>query len=184
VITVARSAALLDERSTPALRRVFGRFLASSRSADLAIRRVRIAGIDLSPAELGPLSSCRVLVSRLDAGALHDLPASRDAATVLHGLLRFVESGRLQVRAAPTVAWNPDFSLFHPAVASDPPIAVVGSHYFHEPDQTGGPALTTILTTPRAVALTERRFVEIWDSGYDVLPAVRSAIGALLSELS
>lgn len=180
-MTQARTA-LIDERSTPALRRILGHFLARSASADLAIRRVRIAGIDLTPAELGPLQRCRVLVSRLDAGSLHDLPAAADAPAVLRGLLRFVESGRLEVRAAPTVAWNPDFSVFRPADAG-PSFTVVGSHYFHEPDQFGGPSLTTIMTAPGPVDLAERRFDEIWDSGYDVLPAVRAALTSLLGQI-
>lgn len=179
-------AALIDESSDPPLRTVLGTLLARSRHADFAIRRIRLAGIDLSPAELGPLQTCRVLVGRLDAGALHDLPGNTAAPrrAALDRLLRFARSNRLAVRAAPTAGWNPDFSVLHglQAAGTSPITAccLVGSHYFHEPDPPDGPAFTTLLTAPAAVAAVLRRFETLWTSGYDVLPAVTTALETLL----
>jgi hypothetical protein len=179
-------AALLDESSRPPLRVVLGGSLARCSDASFAIRRVRLAGIDLSPAELGPLRTCRVLIGRLDAGALHDVPAGAEArGPALERLLHFAASGRLSVRSAPTTGWNPDFSVLQgiTTTAGDEPadLCIVGCHYFYEPDPPDGPALTTILTAPSAVQLALRRFDALWDSAYDVLPAVAHALERLLS---
>ncbi len=176
-------AALLDERSQPPLRAVLGRLLSRASHASFAIRRVRIAGLDLSAAELGPLQSCRVLVGRLDAGALFDTPGP-GATDALERLLRFARSGRLYVRSAPVSAWSPDFSVLQRIGATDPAsatgVCIVGCHYFREPDPPDGPALTTLLTAPSAVRLALRRFEALWALGYDVLPAVEESILRLL----
>lgn len=177
--------ALLDETSEPSLRSTLGALLARASAADFAIRRIRLARIDLSAAELGPLQACRVLVGRLDAGSLHDLPAHNPQLLLaLHRLLRFATSGRLAVRVAPTSGWNPDFSIFRQPLATEPAstaaTCLVGSHYFHEPDPPEGPAFTGVFDEPAAVRLTQQRFDRLWDAGYDVLPAVCDAIHSLV----
>jgi hypothetical protein len=179
-------AALLDETSRPPLRVVLGGSLARCSDASFAIRRVRLAGIDLSPAELGPLRTCRVLIGRLDAGSLHDVPAGAEArGPALERLLHFAASGRLAVRSAPTTGWNPDFSVLQGVAgangAAPSDLCIVGCHYFYEPDPPDGPALTTILTAPASVQLALRRFDTLWESAYDVLPAVAHALERLLS---
>lgn len=176
------SPTLLDESSEPSLRSTLGALLANATAADLAIRRIRLARIDLSAAELGPLQACRVLVGRLDAGSLHDLPPdNQHLLLALHRLLRFATSGRLAVRVAPTSGWNPDFSIFHHTrPAPHAATCLVGSHYFHEPDPPDGPAFTGVFDEPAAVRLTQLRFDRLWDAGYDVLPAVCDAIHSLL----
>ena len=60
--------ALLDERSTPSLRERFGELAARSKSLAVAIRRVRLPGVDLSADELRQVSRVRVLLGQLDAG--------------------------------------------------------------------------------------------------------------------
>lgn len=175
---------LIDENAQPPLRALLGRLLARATTADFAIRRIRLAGIDLSAAELGPLQSCRVLVGRLDASTLHDIPIDAPArAAALQRLLRFSLSGRLLVRAAPATGWNPDFSILHRNAEAGPGFAccIIGSHYFYEPDPPDGPAFTTVMTGPAAVRLARRRFDRLWDQGYDVLPAVQDALRRMLT---
>lgn len=181
--------ALIDESSDPSLRHILGAALASATSADFAIRRIRLARIDLSAAELGPIRSCRVLVGRLDAGALHDLPHDRAGshAEAIRRLLRFARSGRLAVRVAPTSGWNPDFSVLQLHTADEPSsgngCCLVGSHYFQEPDPPEGPAFTGVFIDADAVHTARRRFDLLWDAGYDVLPAVIDALDSLSRDL-
>lgn len=179
-------AILIDEGSDPPLRHVLGSFMARARDAAFAIRRVRLAGIDLSAAELGPLESCRVLLGRLDAGALHEVPLDAAARRgALQRLLRFARSGRLHVRTAPAVGWSPDFSILQrmneAADHRDAACCIIGCHYFYEPDPPDGPAFTTVLTSPRAVQRASDRFDHLWDQGYDVLPAVCESLERMLS---
>lgn len=179
------STTLIHEADQPALRSILGRLLAHARHADFAIRRIRIAHIDLSAAELGPLHSCRVLVNRLDAGSLHDLPPQHAAShsDSLHQLLRFAHSGKLAVRVAPTAGWNPDFSILtNPDQPDITNHCLIGSHYFHEPDPPDGPAFTAVFHDPVATRLAATRFQQLWTRGYDVLPAVINAIENLALE--
>lgn len=185
---------LLDDRGEPSLRKVLGRLLARALDACFAISRVRLAGIDLTAHELASVRRCRVLLGRLDAdtfaeaaeAAVGDPARLRSLAT----LLRFASSGRLEVRAAGREAWAPDFSVlrgrFGPGGAdgAGAPTAVtlVGAHYFARPHPVGGPALTTLLTDPRSATAALRRFEELWDRSYDVLPVVRETLDRLVGE--
>jgi len=189
MIPVGARAVLLDDAGQPPLRSILGDALSRCTDAAFAIRRVRLAGIDLTAAELGPLQSCRVLVGRLDADALHDLPSAHDTrAPALERLLRFAGSGRLAVRSAPQRGWSPDFSVLRGPTANEtspqPDLCFVGAHYFYEPDPPDGPAFTAMFDNADAVELAQRRFDDLWDGAYDVLPAVSHALERLLAVAS
>lgn len=170
--------ALLDERSRPPMRAVFGALLAVSREADIAVARVRIGALDLDADELRSLRRCRILIGRLDAHALSVRPGSggRSAAR-FEPLLRFLESPVVRIRSAATSLWTPDFSIYRGMTGAGgiPALCLVGAHYFHEPPASG-PSFTWAADDPAAVERASRRFEEVWAQGHDVRDAVVQAI--------
>jgi hypothetical protein len=181
------STILLDDRADPPLRALIGALLGRATTADFAISRMRLDGLDLGGGELDRLQRCRVLLGRLDARALEELmggghgPARQQH---LRALGEFLASGRVEVRAAGVVAWNPDFSILsHLDGAPANAVALVGAHYFLRPYPIDGVALTTMHTTPASIAQLQARFDEIWEEGYDVGEVVRAALVHLTAEL-
>lgn len=171
---------LIDERSTDSVRARIGALLTGAATADIAVARIRLGALDLRADEVGAVDRCRVLLGRLDVGMLLDTTdmARRDgriaaAADRLSVLRAFARSGRLEIRAAGTDGWTPDFSVFRGAVET----ALLGAHYFGTRDYPiGGPSFTAITTDPPAISLLSARFVELWERGHDVLPAVRDVL--------
>lgn len=180
---------LLDDRADPPLRTVLGSLLARATTADFAISRLRLDGLDLAGGELRSIRRCRVLLGRLDARALEEMMGGHERGPVrrhhLHLLKNFLASGRVEVRAAGIVTWNPDFSILgglHSAPAST--IALVGAHYFLRPYPIEGAAFTMAITDPEPVRRLHQRFDELWDLGYDVGEVVRAALEQLDADLA
>jgi hypothetical protein len=180
---------LVDDRADPPLRDLITALLARATTADFAIARLRLDGLDLGGGELGLIQRCRVLLGRLDARTLEEMmgggsrgPARQHA---LHALREFLTSGRVEVRAAGVVTWNPDFSILN-GLADAPAnaVALVGAHYFLRPYPVDGAAFTMMLTTPAPLAQVRARFEELWDQGYDVGEVVRAALDNLDAELA
>jgi hypothetical protein len=185
--------ALLDERGTPTPRTVIGRLLGGATHAEIAVSHVRVAAIDLRAGEAERIECCRVLLDHLDAHslALPGLPAgagapvaARRVAERAAALLRFIESGRVEMRSAGVGAWRPDFSIYRgvsgavsPATASTPAVCLVGAHYFDQPPTT--PAFTCVIDDPAAIATALRRFEQLWEQGHDVAEAVTDAVARL-----
>lgn len=183
------TAILLDDRSTPPLRTLIGALLARAQTADFAISRMRLDGLDLGGGELARLERCRVLLGRLDARTLEEMMGGGDQGAArrhhLRALREFLASGRVEVRSAGVVAWNPDFSVLdglHDAPA--PRVALVGAHYFLRPFPIDGVAQTMMLTSPTQIGRVSERFEELWDQGYDVGEVVRAALDDLDAELA
>lgn len=171
--------ALLDERSTPSLRKRFGDLATRSKSLAVAIRRVRLAGVDLSADELRGIDRVRVLLGQLDAAtfvaeadAVMVDPSRREGADRLLWLL---QTGVLRVHIAPLVTWAPDFSVF--SDRTGPTHAIYGCHWFQRPPPSPGPAFALVCTGSGA-NLGFQRFEELWRMGHDATPAVE---GMLLS---
>ena len=59
---------------------------------------------------------------------------------------------------------------------------MIGAHYTELPYPADGIALTCVVREEAAVRRCARRFEEMWDLGYDVLPVVSQTIQALLGE--
>lgn len=173
------NAQLLDERAAESLRDRVGRLLARATHADFALARLRIAGIELPESALDGLRRCRMLIGRLDADTLA-APAPELAGRIA-GLRGFVESGRLELRAAGLVVWTPDFSLLH-GIDSHPTghVALVGAHYLVRPSADGGPSLTCILDDADSVKVASTRFDELWEQGYDVTSTVHDALDRIV----
>lgn len=180
---------LLDDRAEPPLRSILGALLARATTADFAISRMRLDGLDLVGGELGRIRRCRVLLGRLDAQTLEDMMGGHDRGPAqrhhLHALRDFLASGRVEVRAAGIVSWNPDFSILEGL--QDAPahsIALVGAHYFLRPYQIDGAAFTTMISDPEPVSRLHVRFEELWNLGYDVGEVVRATLEHLDAELA
>lgn len=178
---------LLHERSNPTLRQVIGTLIARAAHADFAVGNVRLAAIDLSAVELGRVRSCRLLLDRLDVDMLSDVISASDANASLSRNLRvlhaFAISGRLQLRAAGTLSWSPDFSVFEglppSSLAPSGAACLMGAHYFSTPVMRAGASFTCALTGPAAVQAAAARFEDLWSGGHDVLPVVRELLAEL-----
>lgn len=168
-------ATLIDELHEPPLRVTLGRLLASARTADLAIAHLRLAGLDLTPGEAGSLERCRLMIGHLDAAMLYDGAGAPARLALLRG---FAASGRLELRTAPHHSWNPDFSVFR-GLPADRSVALVGAHYFQRPYPRFGLAVTGVFTGDGEVRLCSRRFDQLWDAGYDILPVVIETLDRL-----
>lgn len=173
---------LLDERSSPSLRDVLGVGLARAAEADFAIGRIRLFGIDLTAAELGAVRRCRVLIGRLDVETLTARPPEvTDRSVHLRVLRDFLESGRLEVRAAGLQEWAPDFSILRGIEGlRSGGFALFGAHYFSRPYPIDGAVFTCFLTDPRAIAALEARFEEAWRRSYNVDAVIRESIDRFL----
>ena len=165
-------AQLIDESTVPSVRQVLGGCLERSESADFAVARVRLAGIDLEPEEFYRLHTCRLLLGRFDADTLAEM-TSGPARDHVEGLRRFLATGRLHIRAAGVGAWSPDFSIIQ---TTDGPRLLVGGHYFGRPEPAGGTVFTCVLSEPDAVDRARERFGQLWEAGYDVIPVIRAAL--------
>lgn len=144
----------------------------------MAIRRVRLMGVDLTEAEVKGLARIRVLLGDLDAGTF---VAEADAVmtdperrVVGERLLWLLQTAVLRVRVAPLLSWAPDFSVFHDT--DGPSNAIFGCHWFQRPYPHPGPAFATLCGRAGA-SLGAVRFEELWLSGHDVTPAVERMLG-------
>jgi hypothetical protein len=172
---------LIDETTSPGLRAVLGRLLATAERADFAVMNVRLAGVDLTPGEAGGIRACRFLLGRLDAASL---PQQGADPLRMRGLRALVAAGRIEIRSAGLASWTPDFSVFRgvPGNGDASDVCVIGAHYFGMPPAATGPSLTCILSGARAVALAARRFEALWERAHDVSTAVIDAIDRLLEQ--
>jgi len=178
---------LLDERSRPDLRSVYGALAARSRGLDAAVARVRLAGMTLESRELARMIRVRLVLAEMnalalsfDADAVASDPARRHRLLMLEALLR---RETLRVRLAPLAGWTPDFTIFsgavRPAGGEDPHTLILGPHWFERPFPHPGPALNAVLTG-EAVLLAADRFERLWERGHDVSVPVQSAISEAL----
>lgn len=168
---------LVDERSAPGFRDLFGRCCAESTDLDVAIARIRLGGLELRMGELSRLSSIRVVLAEVNAvrlaaeadAALADA-AKRENVEVLRLLFR---AGRLHLRAAPLAGWSPDFSVF--GIAGTASCAIVGPHWFQKPYPHPGPALASI-HGPQDARRLAVRFSELWMAAHDIGPAIQAIL--------
>ena len=170
---VPSAGSLVDERSRPDFRDVFGALARRAVRIETAVTRVRLSTLDLSDDELSGLRVFRVILAELnaltldaEARLLARLPRRADA---LSGLARRLESGTLEVRSAPMGGWSPDFTVFSDQRG---PFAVLsGYHWFERPYPHRGPALGS-LHGGDAARLAARRHGEVWEAAHDVGPAI------------
>lgn len=181
-------AALLDGEATAAPREAIGALLANCAEACFATARIRLAAVDLAPAELRAVRRLRVLLGQLDADSAA-LPLDGEARAGVRAnlatLTDLLRSGRLEVRSAGAAAWYPDFSLYRGLRAGAEPGAdalLVGAHWFGRPP-VAGPALAVLVLGTPAVERAATRFERLWGRAYDVLPVVEERVARLAAEL-
>jgi len=164
---------LLDERSEPNFRGVFGLLARRSGALDAAVSRIRLSGLDLRPEELQQLSRIRVLLTEVNAIALRSEAeaslADPDKAGNLTNVLKLMERRIIEVRSAPLAGWAPDFSVFRRN--GHPWMVLVGLHWFARPYPHGGPALAS-LHGAEAAGRIARRFEGLWRGAHDIGPAL------------
>ena len=184
-----KGAQLLDERTRPDFREVYGLHAARSDTLDAAVSRVRLGGMNLGDRELGGLKKIRLLVREMNALTLASEADSLAMDPLRQGQLCLLASlfggGRLDVRIAPRAGWSPDFSVFSYSGQSGvpdesgphSPTLMIGPHWFERPYPHPGPALGVILTGAPAMH-ARKRFEEAWIQGHDI----RGPIESILSE--
>ncbi len=164
---------LMDERSDPNFRAVYGLLARRSGGLDAAVSRIRLSGLDLRPDELRALGRIRVLLTEVNAITLRSEAeaslADPDKAGNLTNLLELMEAGTIEVRSAPLAGWAPDFSVFQRS--GRPWMVLVGLHWFARPYPHGGPALAS-LHGAEAAGRTARRFEGLWRGAHDIGPAI------------
>lgn len=184
------TAKLLDERTRPDFRDLYGVHAAECTALDAAVGRIRLRGMSLAAPELDGVRQIRVLLGEMNALTLSseaDSLASdrrRQARIVLISSL--FASGRLTVRIAPLAGWSPDFSIFRTESDLDTgrrsrrePVLMIGPHWFERPYPHPGPALGVLLTgTPAVRALG--RFEEVWTQAHDVKGPIEEILEAAL----
>src|SRR5688500_3984950 len=164
---------VIDEFTRPTMRDTFSALMSTSEHVDMAVANMRIAGLDLQPGEARELKRLRLVMARLDADAL--LQTQSRPIDQLRRLRAFAGSGLLEVRTVPRFNWRPDFAVFDQA-------ALVGAHYSELPYPVDGIALTCVIADPACVKRCARRFEQMWEAGYDVLPVVIDTLDELLTE--
>jgi hypothetical protein len=162
---------VLDEFTRPTMRETLSALMSASQRVDMAVANMRLAGIDVGGNEIGKLRKLRVVMGHLDADILQQTESR--PIEQLQRLRLFAGSGLLEVRTVPRFRWQPDFSVFDHA-------ALIGAHYSELPYPVDGIALTCVLTDPRAIHRCARRFQQMWELGYDVLPVVVETLDELL----
>lgn len=176
---------LLEERSSPDFRAAFGTLARGSQGLDVAVARIRLSGIDLTPEELASVEAIRLLVARLDAPALRAeaeaVLLDPEKARNLEYLVHRLRAGAIQVRSAPLGGWAPDFTVFRRG--GRPWSLLVGLHWFARPFPHGGPALASVHGAA-AASTVERRFEELWRRAHDIGPAVFDLLRAARRRIS
>ena len=165
---------LLDERSFPDFRTVFGELLSQSTSVEIAILRIRLAAVDLSGRELEAVRRFRVLVAEANAQTVEEEsyaltmdPLKRENLNRVLGMLR---TGILEIRSAPLGGWSPDFTVF--SAGGNPHTLLLGDHWFHRPFPHRGPAWGASFGAEEAQK-ARTRFAEVWSGAHDIGPALR-----------
>lgn len=167
---------LFDEMEREGFQGHFRTELRNAWTLDLALKRLRLTGIDIGE-ELDHLRSIRLVLARVSASALdaeaHALVARAEAGDRLGYFLRIMEEGRMGIRVAPLGGWYPDFSVF--SDSRGPRSVLLGFHQFERGQSLPGPVLAARFGR-RGALLARRRFEEIWTRSHDVLPAIRTIL--------
>lgn len=170
-------AILLDERSRPDFRSVFGKLAGGSTDIAVAVTRVRLSTLDLTPDEIENVEAMRVLLTELNALTLDAearlIRADPTRAWRVQLFRQMLEERRLEIRSAPLGGWSPDFTVF--SDRSGPRAVLTGFHWFERPYPHRGPALAS-LHFGDAARTGARRHLEVWEKAHDVGPAVWSIL--------
>ena len=168
---------LLDERSDPDFRRVFGWLCGRSTEVDVALTRIRLSTLDLDAAELARVRRLRLLLAEVNAVSLdaeaHGLLQDPRRGAALRRLADLLDRGVIEIRAAPLAGWSPDFTVF--SSDAGPEAALLGYHWFQRPFPHRGPALAALHGAGDARRV-RARFEEAWGAAHDIGSAVEGIL--------
>jgi hypothetical protein len=175
---LAAAPRLIDERSRPGFRELFGRLTRRATALDVALTHLRLSTLDLSERELRSVHRIRLLLAEVSAVSLdaeaHALLHRGSTAANLRRLAALLSLGRIEVRSAPLGGWAPDFSIFRSDAG--PSAALVGPHRFDRGPAHEGPLLASLHGAEGALRLAGR-FAELWARGHDIAPAIAGILG-------
>jgi hypothetical protein len=175
---VASSPRLIDDRSRPGFRELYGRLARRSTGLDVALTHLRLSTLDLSERELAHVQRIRLLLAEVSAASLdaeaHALLHRGPMAANLRRLATLLTLGRIEVRSAPLGGWAPDFSVFRNE--HGPFGVLVGPHRFDRGLMHEGPVLASLHGEEGSVRVAAR-FAEIWARGHDIRPAIARILG-------
>jgi hypothetical protein len=170
---LATAPRLIDERSRPGFRELFGRLARRATALDVALTHLRLSTLDLSDRELASVRRIRLLLAEVSAVSLdaeaHALLHRAPTAANLRRLAALLTLGTIEVRSAPLGGWAPDFSIFRND--EGPCAALIGPHRFDRGAGHEGPVLAS-LHGARDAARLGARFADIWGRGHDIRPAI------------
>jgi hypothetical protein len=171
--TQPRPPRLIDERSRPGFRELFGRLSRRASGLDVALTHLRLSTLDLSERELAHVERIHLLLAEVSAASLdaeaHALLHRRPMAANLRRLATLMGLGRIEVRSAPLGGWAPDFSVFRNE--RGPFAILIGPHRFDRGSSHEGPLLASLHDADGATRVAAR-FAEIWARGHDIGPAI------------
>jgi hypothetical protein len=151
--------------------------LGASSDVSLAVARVRLPALRRIVDVLESVDRCRIALARLDLHAL-DGSARADGADgqALERLLAYARSGRLEVRSAGAVRWDPDFSLFRMRDRRCGTFCLFGAHYLAPPQPELDWPLTCLIARRAAVGRVAAHFESLWNAAHDALGPVMEAL--------
>lgn len=151
--------------------------IAGSRDVAFAIERVRLPALHMVADILPTLERCRMTLARLDAHSL-DAGGRGDAEHrhSLERLLEFARSGRLEIRSAGAIRWEPDFSLFHMNDPACGTFCLFGAHYLAPPHAGIDWPLTCVISRRSAVRRAVQHYESLWAAAHDALGAVTDTL--------
>lgn len=169
---------VIDGAAEPALMETTMRdLLASSSDVAFAVERVRLPALHRVVDLLERVERCRLTLARLDAHML-DAPSgiTETNRRSIERLLAFASSGRLEVRSAGAMRWDPDFSLYQMADRRLGTFCLFGAHYLAPPHAGLDWPLTCLLTRRTAVQRVAAHFDEMWAAAHDVIGPVTDTL--------
>lgn len=142
-----------------------------------AVERIRLAALHVIADVLPTAQRCRITLARLDASTLDARAPQMDAhRRGIERLLAFARSGRLQIRAAGTVRWDPDFSLFRMRNTELGTLCLFGAHYLAPPHAGIDWPLTCVLARPAPVQRAVQHYESLWAAAHDALGPVTETL--------
>ncbi len=151
--------------------------LAAAADAAIAVEHVRLPALQRVIDALEKVDRCRLILARLDVHML-DAPATTPDSNrqAVERLLTYASSGRLEIRSAGAIRWDPDFSLYRMRDGRLGTFCLFGAHYLAPPHQGIDWPLTCMLTRRTAVRRITTHFEEVWSAAHDVIRPVTETL--------
>lgn len=163
--------------SAALLQKTMHDLIGASIEVAFAVEHVRLPALHMIADVLPAVQHCRITLARLDASSLDvRAPQLDEQRVAIERLLEFARSGRLQIRAAGAVRWDPDFSLFRMRDAALGTLCLFGAHYLAPPHAGIDWPLTCVLSRPAPVRRAVQHYESLWAAAHDALGPVTETL--------